>query len=416
MKFKSFHICCLFLLFFISCSKNSSNNSTGTNTATPSASTVTVNLTGTKQTIDGFGGSTAWSGALTDAQADALFGNSNTAQIGLSICRLRIDPGQNWSSEKSNAQKANARGAKVFATPWTPPASLKTNNNVVGGTLDPSKYADYASYLKSFGDYIKNAGVTLTAISLQNEPDFKVTYESCSWTATQMLNFAKNNAAAIGYPFMMPESFNFNINKSDSALNDAAACANITYIGGHIYGSSPFTYTNAINHGKKIWMTEHYYDDSTSNINIALKVAKEINDCMCNNMNAYCWWWMLPLNGSKCNLIDSKNALTKNACAIGQFSKWIRPDYKRIDATANPNSNVYISAYTNGTKVVIVAINMNTVAISQPFKIQNGNISSVTPYVTSGSKNITVSSNLTVSNNSVTAILDAHSITTLVSN
>ncbi|MDP4226165.1 MAG: hypothetical protein Q8910_07285, partial [Bacteroidota bacterium] len=247
-------------------------------------------------------------------------------------------------------------------------------------------------------------------------PDFKVTYESCSWTATQMFNFAKNNAPAIGYPFMMPESFNFNVNMSDSALNNAAACANITYIGGHIYGSKPFTYTNAINKGKKIWMTEHYYDDSTSNINIALKVAKEIHDCMCNNMNAYCWWWMLPLNGSKCNLIDSKNALTKNACAIGQFSKWIRPGYNRIEATANPNSNVYISAYTNGTKVVIVAINMSTVAISQPFKIQNGNISSATPYVTSGSKNIAASSNIAVSNNGFTAILDAHSITTLVAN
>jgi len=49
-----------------------------------------------------------------------------------------------------------------------------------------------------------NSGVPLYAVSLQNEPDATVTYESCSWNATQFLNFTKNNAAAIGTRVMMP--------------------------------------------------------------------------------------------------------------------------------------------------------------------------------------------------------------------
>jgi glucuronoarabinoxylan endo-1,4-beta-xylanase len=407
-------------LFLISCSKNneiSTVSKTVTDTIpTVTASTITVDLSRTEQTIDGFGGSTAWSGALTDGQADAIFGNTNNSQMGLSICRLRIDPGQNWTDEQSNAQKANARGAKVFATPWSPPALMTTNDSTMHGELDTAKYAGFALYLKSFGDYIKNAGVTLAAISLENEPDYKPDYESCSWTNSEIETFTKKNAPAIGYPFMIAESFNFDVSMTDPSLDDSVACANISYIGGHLYGTNPFIYTNAINHGKKIWMTEHYYDNANNEIVIALEAAKEINDCMCDNMNAYVWWWMLPLNGSQCNLIDSSNGLTKNGCVIGQFTKWIRPGYKRVDATPNPYTDIYVSAYTNGNKIVIIIINTNTISIKQPITIQNGNISSVTPYETSDSKNITTLSNIAVSDGNLTINLDAQSITTLVSN
>jgi glucuronoarabinoxylan endo-1,4-beta-xylanase len=408
----------LFASLLISCSKDDPTpvKTLPKTTTTVTASTVTVNISGIQQTIDGFGGSTAWSGALSAGQADALFGNTNTSQMGGSICRLRIDPNQYWSDERSNAQKANARGALVFASPWSPPISLKTNNNVVQGKLDSTKYNDYALYLKSFGDYIKNAGVTLTAISLQNEPDWKPDYESCSWTGTDIAKFAKENAPAVSYPIMLAESLGYNTSYYDPTLNDPAACANISYLGGHLYGKSPFTYTNAISKGKKIWMTEHYYDNANNNITEALKVAKEINDCMCSNMNAYVWWWMLPLNGSKCNLIDTNNNLTKNGCAIAQFAKWVRPGYKRISATANPYTNIYISAYTNGTKIVVVALNTGSIAVKQPIEIPNSNILSVTPYETSGTKNVNTLSDIAVSNGSFTINLDAQSITTIVSN
>src|SRR2546423_724895 len=92
--------------------------------------TAFVNLTSTAQTIRGFGGSTAWLGALSDNEMNSLFSNGNNQQMGCSILRLRIDPTQNWSAEISNTQKAKARGASVMATAWTPPASMKDNNNV----------------------------------------------------------------------------------------------------------------------------------------------------------------------------------------------------------------------------------------------------------------------------------------------
>ena len=409
------------IVFTASCSK--SENSpvytppTTVNDTLPSstAGNAILNLTDEQQVIDGFGGSTAWNGALSDAQADVLFGNSDNSQMGLTICRLRMDPNNNWDQEKSNAQKANARGAKVFASPWSPPVALKTNNNVVQGSVDPSKYADYALYLKSFGDYMKNAGVMLTAISIENEPDFKPDYESCSWTGAEIAKFAKENAPAVGYPLMIAESFGFNTSMTDPTLNDETACANVSYIGGHLYGREPFKYTNAIDKGKKIWMTEHYYDNANDNISIALSVAKEINACMNLNMNAYVWWWVLPLNGSVCNLINENKAMTKNGCALAQYSKWVRPGFKRVYITPEPYIGICMSAYKNGNKTVIVIVNSCVVAIKQPITIQNGTVTAFTPYETTATKNVAALSKIAVNNGVFSVNLKGQSITTLVS-
>jgi len=82
---------------------------------------------------------------------------------------------------------------------------MKTNNNTVAGELKTTSYADYAAYLKSFYQYMGNVDV----ISVQNEPNIKVTYLSATWSATQLYNFTKNNAQDIGAPFMMPETYNY---------------------------------------------------------------------------------------------------------------------------------------------------------------------------------------------------------------
>src|ERR1700744_4976738 len=90
--------------------------------------TATINFNNQHQVIHGFGGSSAWQGQLSTAELNTLFKNG-TGQLGLNILRLRIDPTMAWAQEAANAKNAKALGATVFATPWTPPASMKTNNN-----------------------------------------------------------------------------------------------------------------------------------------------------------------------------------------------------------------------------------------------------------------------------------------------
>ncbi|HCY42867.1 MAG TPA: glucuronoxylanase XynC [Prolixibacteraceae bacterium] len=365
-----------------------------------------IDVSKVKQVIDGFGASTAWHGQLTTPEADAAFKNDKSNQMGLSILRVRIDPSSSWwNDEKQNAIRAKNRGAMILASPWSPPASMKTNNNTTGGELKPSSYADYAIHLKNFCSHLGNVDV----VSLQNEPNIEVGYESCNWTPAQLLTFCKNNASAIGKPVMAPEAFNFDKNYSDPILNDSTANAHVQYIGGHLYGASAYNYTNAISKGKKVWMTEKYFNPD--DIETCITMAKEITDCMYNNMNAYVWWY---LRQPGCNLIEAGGKLKKKGFTMGQYSKFVRPGFNRVDATYQPKTKVYLVAFKGKDQNVVVVINQNKNTVSQIFSFKNDTVFSVKKYVTSGSKNLNDEGTLKCTSNSFTDNLDAQSITTYV--
>ena len=133
------------------------------------------------------------------------------------------------------------------------------------------------------------------------------------------------------------------------------------------------------------------------------------------NMNAYVWWWVLPLNGSVCNLINENKAMTKNGCALAQYSKWVRPGFKRVYITPEPYIGICMSAYKNGNKTVIVIVNSCVVAIKQPITIQNGTVTAFTPYETTATKNVATLSKIAVNNGVFSINLKGQSITTLVS-
>jgi glucuronoarabinoxylan endo-1,4-beta-xylanase len=384
------------------------------------ASDVTVNLASTKQNIRGFGASSAWCGAIGDSVMNSLYGD-----LGYSILRLRIEEGigdnwktgnfSKWAAELSNAKKASAKGAIVFASPWNPPASMQENfyrsDDSSAQRLRYDKYNEYVDYLNAYVKYMKDNSVNLYAISIQNEPDYAKDWNW--WTPEEMFNFMKNYAGKINCKVMAPESFQYLKNMSDPILNDSTALNNLDILGFHIYGTqaSQFAYPlfQQKGEGKEAWMTEHYFDDD--NIGTLMNMGKEIHDCMVTgNMNAYVYWWITWPNG----LASSSGQIYKRAYVLGQFAKFIRPGYYRVDATATPNTNVYVSAYTGDNKAVIVAINTGTSAVSQKFNLQNGSTSSVSSYVTDGSRNLAAGSDIAVTNGSFTAQLPAQSVTTFV--
>ncbi len=396
--------------------------------AAPPANTAYVDFSKTEQVIRGFGGSTAWMPALTASQADTLFGTESN-ELGLSILRVRIDPytTANWVTELTNGQLASARGATVFATPWTPPANMKSNDNVNnGGSLNASSYADYATYLESYVTYFKKGGVDLYAISMQNEPEENVSYESCVWTPEQMETWVANNSSVITTKLMMPESAVFNTAYSDLALDDPKAEPHIAIIGEHLYMAgtapgAPFYYTNAESKGKEVWETEHYLQPSGAQPGIAdaLAAAMEIhNSLTVGSYNAYLWWWVADWNpgGGETNyrLVDSSYSPNYYGYALAQFSKFVRPGDLRTDVTGSIAPSVYISAYQGGGHVVIVAINNQYSSVSQPFLLENHSVTSVTPYQTTGAAGIKQLGKVSVVNNYFTYSLPAQSITTFM--
>jgi glucuronoarabinoxylan endo-1,4-beta-xylanase len=430
---------------------------TFTTGATPSA--VAVSFGTTYQTIRGFGASEVFFGVLPHSQFDELYGQAS-GQLGLSIMRVQIAPANwntttqtadttQWTPELTNAQYAQQTyGAIVFASPWTPPASMKTSStsqpynsscssgtDLCGGYLNPTSYADYANYLKAFVSYATNTmGVNLYAVSVQNEPDFNATYVSCLWTGAQLDTWIAGNSTVLTtganpVKLMMPESDTFNISESDPALNDPAAVGNISIIGGHLYGVSPSYYTNAENKGKDVWMTEHFLvpasNGTVTAIPDAIAMAEEIHNSMTvADYNAYVWWEGPNTNPNispQEHLIDASANPTYFGWAIAQFSRFIRPGYVRVSATATPVTGVYLSAYTgqdqSGTQhYVIVAINANTTAQNMNFTLSDAptDVSSMTPYQTTSAGGLMPQTAVTVSGGQFYYTLPAMSITTFV--
>ncbi|MEJ2049667.1 MAG: glucuronoxylanase XynC [Calditrichota bacterium] len=405
----------MFLLSFIFCRKDT----TEVETAIPNS--ATIHLESTQQVIRGFGAANivSWRPDMTPEEINTAFGTGD-GQLGFSILRLRIPWQQSdFSINVPSAKAAYDMGVKIIASPWTPPPEMKTSNDTVGGRLKDDSYPAYAAHLKAFVDYMANNGVPIHAISVQNEPDVTVTYESCDWNASEMLRFMKENAPDVGTAIFCAESFNFNHSMTNPVLNDPIASANTAFIGGHIYGGGLTRYPLAEAKSKEIWMTE--YLELSTDWEGALATAKSINDCMNANMSAYIWWYIVRFYGpiydddSRRPPGTEKGEISKRGYAMSQYSRFIRPGYYRVDATANPQAGVYVSAYRGSSNMVIVAINYGSQPVDQTFIISGETVKTFRPYVTSEIKNCQQEKDINVSERMFADTLDASSITTFVS-
>ncbi|MBE6049937.1 MAG: glucuronoarabinoxylan endo-1,4-beta-xylanase [Clostridium sp.] len=387
------------------------------------ATQANINTAYRKQTIRGFGGMnhTIWAGDLTAAQRETAFGNGNN-QLGFSILRIHVDENRNnWSKELATAKAAIAKGAIVFASPWNPPDNMVErfthNGKANQKRLRHDKYADYARHLNDFVTYMKNNGVNLYAISIQNEPDYADQWTW--WTPQEVLEFMRNYAGSINCKVIAPESFSYLKNMSDPILNDPKALANMDILGTHFYGtqvrSMPYPLFKQKGAGKELWMTEVYVPNSDSNSADRWPEAIDVSYNMHNalvegDLQAYVWWYIRRSYGP----MKENGSISKRGYCMAQYSKFIRPGYVRVDATKNPNNNVYVSAYTGDNKVVIVAINKGNSAVNQTFNIQNSSVSKVSRWTTSGNANLAKGSDINVNNGNFTAQLPAQSVTTYV--
>ena len=413
---KIFTFMLLVAALFYSCKKSKTTEPTPTPPAEVvlgGAVTVAANATGmasidanvSQQNISGFGGASIlqWRGDLTSAQRQRLF--SPTDGLGLSVLRVRIpNSAADFAAEKPTIEAAKSFGAKVIATAWSAPASMKTNASIVGGKLKTTSYAEYAAFLNS---YVSAVG-GVSAISPTNEPNITVDYESMLMTADEVADFVAAQGDNLGAPVMAPEPFNMSQTYLNTYMANTAANAKTTYLAGNIYGAIPTTFTP----GKEIWMTEHYTNTNDGNDWIgAIGVGKEIHDCMNAGYSMYVWWYMSRYYGL---ISETADVPTKRGYVMAQYSKWVRPGYRKISATASPQSNVYVTAYKSGTKLVLVIINQNNTMVAQPIGLAGFTATGFNRYYTDANSNLK-ESNFTIPGNNFSINLAPVSVTTLVS-
>jgi glucuronoarabinoxylan endo-1,4-beta-xylanase len=409
------------------------------------AQTATINWNSTYQTIDGFGASDAActsadgfnSCSLTSSQADQLFSPTANGGIGLSILRTEIaDNGScattcTWSDSTTIAE-AIARGAKVLASPWSPPASMKTNGSTTcsggsgNGAITTGSYAAYATYLKNYAQQFQTTfGTALYALSVQNEPDYCPSYDGALWSGQSIHDFTLNNlgptfsAAGLTTKIMLPESAASNdlSNLADTTMNDPSAAAYVGIVASHDYASpgtaSPVSYTTG---NKPLWETEvSDFNGLDATMTSGLAYAVEIHQWM-TQANAAAWlFWNYARDTSDNETLIGSSGPLKRFYTLGNFSRFVRPGYVRIDATANPASGVYVSAYKNPANgsFVVVAVNTNGSSQSMTFSLSGFTSPSVTPWLTDANNNLAQQSTVT-SNNSFSVTLGASSVVTFV--
>ena len=432
----------LFLLivsfFSNSCSSGGNEDNTGPipidTELRADASIITPTVT--YQTISGFGGANRMWGtqSLKPNEAAKAFGTGD-GQLGLSIFRVRLSSNKTeWPIIVEAVKNANSYGVKVLACPWSPPAELKSNNSDVGGYLLPENYEAFKDYINEFIIYMSSNGATIDVVSIQNEPDWHPTYESCDYTADDFINFFKAPGSIVGAKVAAPESLNFNQTMTNAILSDDTASNSIDIVTGHIYGGGIAEFPLAEQKNKEIWMTEYLLNLNSGNSGApkwstysegakwdeTITMLKSIHDAMMVNWNAYVWWYLQRFysfigDGEEGTV---NGTVLKRGFAFSNFSKFVRPGYKRIDATESPKTGLYVSAYTGNDQTVIVAINTTGSDINQQFSITGTLATSVTPYVSSLTKNLEKQSLVDILSeiDAFNFLLPAKSITTFVIN
>lgn len=436
----------------------------------------TVRLDQTKQTIDGFGINDTWR-ALTDSQAKALF--DPTDGIGLTILRVGMSPNGNFynNNESTSITAAKKYGAThIIGSVWSPPANCKDNNNTQkGGHLLTTCYESWSDSIAEFAE-----ANDLYAMSAGNEPDFAscgssigppctVEYDTTLYTAKEMVAFVKvlgPKLEAAGVKLIAPEAsewihFWSNTSATGSTVADhpnssdplkcgcfgtstdcAATCvdgngydyghwlykdkdawAAVDIIGVHQYDTQVAEPWPAdVPERKPVWQTEmsgvKYWPEGEPSKDIAngIAVAGWLHNALTvGEANAWLWWWYQGQDTNE-GLYLADGSDTKRHYTFGNYTKFIRPGYVRVDVTGNFPADVSVSAYkgSDGT-VVVVAINAGAAEAVVPLTISGGTApASMTPNVTSAADDLKAGTAVQVSGGILMASLPSKTVTTFV--
>jgi len=276
----------------------------------------------------------------------------------------------------------------IMATPWSPPGWMKSSGSMIGGSLNSGDYQVLADYLTKFVQAYDAAGVPISLITAQNEPEYSPSnYPGSTFTASQEASFIGNNLG----PDLQKAGLNTKIIAYDHNWNDTTfpetVLGNSTagpYTAGvawHCYAGDPSAQTTV--HNAYPNMDTYFTECSgTQSANPADTFADSL-DWQTENLiiGATRNWaktvatWNMALNPSggpsmnctTCTGVvtvdNSADTATYNAeyYVLGQASKFVKPGAVRIDSNTFGSGNLEDVAFRNpdGSNALI-ALNADT--------------------------------------------------------
>ena len=266
---------------------------------------------------------------------------------------------------------------KILATPWSPPTWMKNNNSFIGGSLKPEYYGVYAAYFVKYIQKMKEEGISISAITPQNEPLHPGNNPSMFMSAEQQASFIKNH---LGPAFANANIttkiiiYDHNCDRPDypmSILNDPIANAFIDGSAFHLYAGdlSALTTVHDAYPNKNLYFTEQYTGTSGTFVgdlkwhmkNVIIgsmgnwsKVALEWNLANDANFGPHTLGGCTTCKGAI--TINSSDSYERNVSyyIIAHASKFVPPGSVRIASTQNGNINSIAFKTPAGKKVLIL--------------------------------------------------------------
>jgi glucosylceramidase len=297
-------------------------------------------------------------------------------------------------------QATAAAGDKltIFASPWSPPAFMKSNNDMLhGGKLKPEFYSSWANYFTRFIKAYQQEGIPIWGITIQNEPMATQKWESCIFTAEEERDFLKNHLgptmkkAGLGDKKIIAWDHNRDLvyQRASTILSDPVAAKYVWGIGFHWYepwsGGEPMFDNIKLVHEtfpeKNLIFTEGCADSFNRAKVKDWKLGELYGRSMINDFNGGAVGWtdwnvLLDEEGGPNHVknfcfapihADTKTGeliYTNSYYYIGHFSKFVRRGAKRI-ASSPSRSQLLSAAFTDPDgKISTVVMNQSDKPVS----------------------------------------------------
>ncbi len=266
---------------------------------------------------------------------------------------------------------------KLLACPWSAPVWMKDNNSFIGGSLQTQYYSVYAQYFVKYIQQMKAQGITIDAITPQNEPLHGGNNPSMVMQAAQQASFIKSYLGPALIAANLPVKiiiYDHNCDNTDypiSILNDASAKAFINGSAFHLYNGdiSALTTVHNAHADRAVYFTEQYTPSNGSFSGDLKWHLKNVVIGSMRNWSRNALEWNLANNGAfephtpgGCTVckgaltVETSSSFTRNVgyYIIAHASKFVAPNSLRISSNVTGNLNNVAFKTPAGKKVLIV--------------------------------------------------------------